>query len=69
MGCINIQCHLQWVQFEKGRMDGLGVGGGGAAEGKFPGKGNQRLSRQLKKKLTHHQVFSRKINYYVLGTA
>lgn len=69
MGCVNIQCHLQWVQFEKGRMDGLGVGGGGAAEGKFPGKGNQRLSRQLKKKLTHHQVFSRKINYYVLGTA
>lgn len=37
------------MQFEKGRMDGLGAGGGGAAEGKFPGKGNQRLSRQLKR--------------------
>lgn len=29
MGCVNIQCYLQWVQPEKGRMDGLGAGGGG----------------------------------------
>lgn len=69
MGCVNIQCHLQWVQFEKRRMDGLGAGGGGAAEGKFPGQGNEHLSRQPKKR-THHQLFSRKINhYYVLDTA
>lgn len=50
MGYVNIQCHLQWVQFEKGRMDGLGAGGGDTAEGKFPGQENEHLSRQLKKK-------------------
>lgn len=49
MDCVNIQCHLQWVQFEKGRTDGLGAGGGGAVEGKFPGQGNEHLSRQPKK--------------------
>lgn len=40
MGCVNIQCLLQWVQFENGRMDGLGAGGGGTGVGKFPGQGN-----------------------------
>lgn len=54
MGCVNIQCRLQRVQFEKGRMDGLGAGGGGAAEGKFPGQGNQCLRRQSEK--TEHTV-------------
>lgn len=59
MGCVNIQCLLQWVQFEKGRMDGLGAGGGGAAEGKFPGQGNQRLSRQSKKPNTPSSVLQK----------
>jgi len=68
MGCVNIQRRVQWVQFEKGRMDGLGAGGGGAAGGKFPGQGSERLSGQPKKR-THHQLFSRKIShYYVLHT-
>lgn len=58
MGCVNIQCHLQWVQFEKGRMDGLGAGGGRAAKGKFPGQGNEHLSRQQKKKNEHTIICS-----------
>lgn len=36
MGCVNIQCLLQWVQHEKGRMDGLGERGG-----KVPRAGGQ----------------------------